>query len=243
MNRDENTHRFDELDAGHALGDLDRAESTEWATLSQNSSNDPALERLATELELSAIPRIEMPAGLAQRLKTSIPAAEPEEKPVSTISILPWLGWGIAACLAGVLGVSHLKQEPSPDLAEQRADLLQNAPDVQTSSFAGASPAYETVSGTVVWSDARQQGFMTLSNLSANNPAQKQYQLWIVDPTRDEIPVDGGVFDIPTGSQPVVIPVHAKLPVNHPAAFVITLEKPGGVVQSKQETVVALAKF
>jgi len=243
MNRDENTNRFDELDAGHALGNLDRAESTEWAELSQNSSSDPALERIATELEISAVPRIAMPPALAQRLKASIPASEPEDKPVPKISILPWLGWGIAACLAVVLGVSHLKKEPSPDFAKQRADLLQTAPDVRTLPFAAASPAYETVSGTVVWSDSRQQGFMTLSNLSANDPAQKQYQLWIVDPTRDDIPVDGGVFDIPTGSQPVVIPIQAKLAVNHPAAFVITLEKPGGVVQSKQETVVALAKF
>jgi anti-sigma-K factor RskA len=83
---------------------------------------------------------------------------------------------------------------------------------------------------------------MTLGHLPANDPAVSQYQLWIVDPARDEIPVDGGVFDVPAAGGPVVIPIHAKLRVTKPAAFVITLEKPGGVVRSKQEIVVAIAK-
>jgi hypothetical protein len=37
---------------------------------------------------------------------------------------------------------------------------------------------------------------MSLKNLAVNDPTQNQYQLWIVDPERDELPVDGGVFDI-----------------------------------------------
>ena len=78
--------------------------------------------------------------------------------------------------------------------------------------------------------------------MPANDPATSQYQLWIVDPARDELPVDGGVFDIPASADPVVIPIDAKLPVKAPAAFVITREKPGGVVRSKQEIVVAIAK-
>ena len=82
---------------------------------------------------------------------------------------------------------------------------------------------------------------MTLTQLPVNNPDAKQYQLWIVDPMRDEKPVDGGVFDIPAGSDTVVVPIRSALAVNQPKAFVITLEQPGGVVVSKQETVVALA--
>jgi len=70
-----------------------------------------------------------------------------------------------------------------------------------------------------------------------------QYQLWIVDPSRDaDAPVDGGVFDIPADGSPVVVPITAKLALSKPQAFVITLEQPGGVVKSKQEKVVALAK-
>ena len=59
---------------------------------------------------------------------------------------------------------------------------------------------------------------------------------------RDEKPVDGGVFDIPTDAETHVIPIYNPVAVSEPQAFVITLEQPGGVVVSKQEVVVALAK-
>ena len=82
---------------------------------------------------------------------------------------------------------------------------------------------------------------MSLVNLPVNDPTQNQYQLWIVDPKRDEIPVDGGVFNIPAGSKTAIIPIRNTLQVSKPTVFVITLEQPGGVVKSKQEVVVALA--
>jgi len=54
--------------------------------------------------------------------------------------------------------------------------------------------------------------------------------------------VDGGVFDIKERSSTTVIPIRNALQVSKPTVFVITLEQPGGVVKSKQEVVVALAK-
>lgn len=83
---------------------------------------------------------------------------------------------------------------------------------------------------------------MTLSGIPVKDPDKAQYQLWIVDPKHDEAQAVGGVFDIPTDGSPVVIPISAKLALTNPQAFVITLEQPGGVVKSKQEKVVALAK-
>ena len=76
---------------------------------------------------------------------------------------------------------------------------------------------------------------MSLTNLPVNDPKSKQYQLWIVDPARDEKPVDGGVFDITASEGEVIIPIRNPLAVTNPQAFVITLEQPGGVVVSKQE--------
>lgn len=265
MNRDEAIHRFEELDAGRALGDLDAIETAEWTDLAKRlgRTGDAALERLAAEMENSATPRIAMPPALAAKIKASIPASTatplPAADPVATpfahavakpsrpaVPLSAWLGWAAAACLAILLGITHFKKgaikESSTDVAAQRLEELKSAPDLRRLPFAAASPTYGTVSGTVEWSDAIQQGAMTLSNLRANNPEQQQYQLWIVDPTRDDIPVDGGVFDIPAGPGPVVIPIHAKLAVRNPAAFVITVERPGGVVRSKQEIVVAVAK-
>ena len=81
-------------------------------------------------------------------------------------------------------------------------------------------------------------------SIPVNYPSQEQYQLWIVDPDRDaDSLVDGGVFDIPGDATSAVIPITAKLPLSNPRAFVITLEQPGGVVKSRQEQVVALAKI
>ena len=96
--------------------------------------------------------------------------------------------------------------------------------------------------GEVIWNDEKQEGYMSLENLAVNDPTKNQYQLWIVDPKRDELPVDGGVFDITLKDGKSIIPIRNALAINKPVAFVITLEQSGGVVKSKQEVVVALAK-
>jgi anti-sigma-K factor RskA len=67
--------------------------------------------------------------------------------------------------------------------------------------------------------------------MPVNDPGEAQYQLWIIDPERDTHPVDGGVFNVSSSGE-VIIPVQARLPVDRPTTFAITLEKPGGVVVS-----------
>lgn len=57
----------------------------------------------------------------------------------------------------------------------------------------------------MVWSTEGQEGYLRLKGLPANEPSRSQYQLWIVDPERDEFPVDGGVFDIPSGEREDVV--------------------------------------
>jgi hypothetical protein len=242
MTREERLLRFEELDAGRALGDLDAAEIAEWKALAAElgTGGDPCLDLLAAELEVALTGKLTplLPAEVAARLRQRIPAAARK----SRILPGPWLGWAIAACLLAFVVLRGALPVRPPSAGDRRAELVQQAGDLQRLEFTPAGDAYATARGEVVWSDARQEGYMTLSRLPANDPARKQYQLWIVDPARDEIPVDGGVFDIPAGDGPVVIPIDAKLAVKAPAAFVITLEQPGGVVRSKQETVVALAK-
>jgi hypothetical protein len=127
-------------------------------------------------------------------------------------------------------------------LLQKFESLLQDESDTQRLEFASASDPYNGLSGEVIWNDEKQQGYMSLENLAVNDPTQNQYQLWIVDPERDELPVDGGVFDITEKDGKQIIPIRNALAINKPVAFVITLEQPGGVVKSKQEVVVALAK-
>jgi len=143
-----------------------------------------------------------------------------------------YAGWAAAAAMAIALVIFRADVETQSPAAD-RGQLLASAPDLITAPWAVSDqPGYENVRGDVVWSDSAQNGYMRLAGLPANNPAERQYQLWIVDPERSAEPVDGGVFDIPAGSGEFIVPIQAKLGVDKPVAFAITLEKPGGVVVS-----------
>ena len=301
--------RFEELDAGRALGDLSPEEVAEWKTLSLEGTMDQTIDfdLLATELELNHTEDCPLSSSLATRIEDTIPAFSATIKSNQSasgkiISILPWLGWAAAACLVVLfnLPTKDVTLKISTELAQVKAELsdkektitdlesaklelaklneklsgelstesgkidalntqiarlteklpliqkfdslIQDKPDTQRLEFASASDPYAGLSGEVIWNDEKQEGYMSLENLVVNDPTINQYQLWIVDPERDELPVDGGVFDITQKDGKQIIPIRNALAINKPVAFVITLEQPGGVVKSKQEVVVALAK-
>jgi hypothetical protein len=253
MIQDDSMNRFEELCAGRALGDLSPEEERELDALGRQLGIEPdaAFELLATSLEMEALKGSHepMPAGLEARLLAcaadlsgGMPqnVVRPEVPAWRRILGNPLTGWAAAAAVAVFALLGSPRQAPlSPALAE--SELRSEARDLIERNFEGLGE-FKGAGGKVVWSDQFQQGFMTLSGIPVNDPGKAQYQLWIVDPKRDEAPVDGGVFDIPTDGSPVVIPISAKLALSNPQAFVITLEQPGGVVKSKQEKVVALAK-
>jgi hypothetical protein len=301
--------RFEELDAGRALGDLSPEEVTEWEALAQEGAMDQTIDfdLLATELELNHTEDCALSSSLTTRLKDTIPAFSATIKSNQSatgqiISIIPWLGWVAAACLLVffTLQTGDDTQDISAELAQVKIELsdkektitdlesakqklaelneklsselstesgkidalntqiaklteklpllqkfeslIQDESKTQRLEFASASDPYNGLSGEVIWNDEKQEGYMSLENLAVNDPTQNQYQLWIVDPKRDELPVDGGVFDITQKGGKSIIPIRNALAINKPVAFVITLEQPGGVVKSKQEIVVALAK-
>ena len=128
---------------------------------------------------------------------------------------------------------------PSP--ADERALLLAKSASLKITFGATKDPAAAGVTGDVVWDPVTQRGFMHFVGLAANDPALRQYQLWIFDGGRDQrYPVDGGVFDVPADATEVVVPIRAALPVLSAKAFAVTIEKPGGVVVSGRQHVVAL---
>jgi len=132
-------------------------------------------------------------------------------------------------------------EKPLPTPAEERAALLAKSDSLKISLGATKDPAAAGVTGDVVWDPATQRGFLHFTGLAANDPAVHQYQIWIFDAGRDKrYPVDGGVFDVPANAGDVVIPIRAALMVRKPAAFAVTVEKPGGAVVSGREHVVAL---
>jgi len=180
------------------------------------------------------------------------------EKPKA--SIFGWLGWAAAAaaCVALIANIWHTRVAspevsqlpptpiPSPRALtpqEQFAAFESSTPNLVRANWApGNVKDIRGVTGEVVWSDAKQAGYIRISGLPKNDPGREQYQLWIFDENQDpKTPIDGGVFDASSDGE-IVIPIDAKIKVKNPKVFAITVERPGGVVVSKQEKVAALAK-
>ncbi len=251
MTSSEQNLRFDELSAGRAMGDLSLEEERELVLLGEQLGIDPdlAFELLAASIEVEFLQTTcaPLPASLAARLhqcadeisRTAV-IITPQVQAWQRVIRNPLIGWAAAAAIA-IIAVIITQKDPQISPAQAEAKLRGEASDFIERKFAGLGD-FNAAGGKVIWSDQLQQGYMTLTGIPANDPKKAQYQLWIVDPKRDEAPVDGGVFDIPTDGSPVVVPIAAKLALTNPQAFVITLEQPGGVVKSKQEKVVALAK-
>lgn len=157
-------------------------------------------------------------------------------------------GWyaAVAALLALAVLVFNPRDpggagtDPAPTLAQQYDALATEAGTVAASwGFAGngADERFAKTTGEVIWNTDTQTGYMKLNGLPVNDPTKEQYQLWIVDASRDTAVeftnrIDGGVFDI-TAQGEVIIPIDAKLVARQAAAFAITVETPGGVVESK----------
>lgn len=123
-------------------------------------------------------------------------------------------------------------------LAERRATLMASAPDLVRWGWQRVDnpQTSATVAGDIIFSSAEQSGYMLIEGLVPNDPTALQYQLWIFDESRDDrFPVDGGVFDVPAGGGPTIVPIEAKLSVRKPVLFAITVEPPGGVVVSERK--------
>ena len=112
------------------------------------------------------------------------------------------------------------------------------ATDVQTAQWLGVHNP-QTV-GQIVWSQGQQAGYMVFENLPINDPSKQQYQLWIFDgDVNQEVPVDGGVFDI--ANTKTTIMFSAMHRVNKAVQFAVTIEQPGGVQRSKREKIAVVA--
>lgn len=172
-----------------------------------------------------------MPGDLRERLLGMARARALDSAPRARRANWP-ARWGWAAAAAMVLawivtGVLLPRQPTVPDSVS-----VQAAPDVVRLPWRSEISGYEEVRGEIVWSDSLQAGEMRFAGLPPNDPESQQYQLWIVDPDRSGHPVDGGVFDA-SAEGDIVVPVDAKLNVQQPVAFAVTLEQRGGVVVSE----------
>jgi anti-sigma-K factor RskA len=204
-------------------------------------------------------------ASRAQAVSTSAePPAEKDEFQKTFAfepnkSIWNWLGWAVAAAACVVLAVNLyttrinptdiVRTTPTPTAtpeikltpAQEMERFMASTQDVVRSTWGDFDPKKPmNVQGEVVWSNSAQKGFVKFGNLPVNDKTKEQYQLWIFDENQKH-PVDGGVFDAGEAGE-IVIPIDAKIKVQKPKMFAVTAEKPGGVVVSPLEKVMAVAK-
>lgn len=248
------SERWVELMAGHTLDDLSQDERIELNALrlERGGDEDLSFDLAATAVHLAMMPQptAPMPAHLEERILQSfqrfrpIPSpttpAPPQRVEVPAATAAPSapmiyrLGWlAAAACFVFAIASWWPRSVPPSNLfvaVDNQADLI--TPAWTFNEAGGADPRFASVSGEVHWSTAAQSGYMQFAGMPVNDPAIQQYQLWIVDPGRDAEPVDGGVFDV-TETGRIRVPIRAKLPIGSPAAFAVTVEKPGGVVVSE----------
>lgn len=172
-------------------------------------------------------------------------AREPREG-ARTSAASPRWGWYAAAIAAVIAGAAWLPEWRRPAATPPAtADFLMTrlleeptTTRVQCACTEDPLCSGATVCGDVVWNRERGEGFLRVEGIAPNDPSEFQYQLWIVDASRDErYPVDGGVFDVPSGCREVVIPIKAALPVREAALFAVSVEKPGGTVVSDRRFV------
>lgn len=195
-------------------------------------------------------------AWIASEARSAAPAvrhvsARSPERPV-VAGRLSWAPWLVAAACLVIAAVAWFGSPTAPvsptatrTAAERYAEFISEPPSdfvqVAWGAVGKGIELPEGFTGEVVWSDARNEGYMIFDGLPRNNPSQEQYQLWVFDATRPEAtPVDGGVFDIDESGR-VIVPINTKIRVREAAAFAVTVEEPGGVVVSSRDRIATLA--
>ncbi len=251
-----------DLFAGSALGDLTEEEESRLLQTTSaefhREADEVARTAAAIHLALHGSTLTPMPRGLRRRVHDELSrrmndatsdirlSSAPSSQPValgdalgSRREMVAWIVTAASLMIAFGFWFSS-NWTPQSNLAAKRARLVSTRGTITSEWSAGKTPFESRVSGDVVWNTTSQEGYMRFVNMPVNDPSKEQYQLWIIDPERDDEPVDGGVFDV-TSTGEMIIPIQAKLRVIKPVAFAITIEKPGGVVVSTQERLPLLA--
>jgi anti-sigma-K factor RskA len=240
--------------------DLSSADEGEAASMRIVDHLDESFDYAAAAIDVAIFPPTEeapasLRAAVHERLTRLAQAAEPTPMPslvneprrdAPPPAPSPRWGWyaaAVAIVIAAVAWWPEFGRTPatppaSPDFLVTR--LLEEPTTTQVQCSCTEDPLCrgEKSCGDVVWNPERGEGYLRLVGIEPNDPREFQYQLWIVDATRDErYPVDGGVFDVPSDCAEVIVPIRAALPVGSAALFAVSVEKPGGVVVSDRRFV------
>jgi anti-sigma-K factor RskA len=250
--------QLDQLDPGNADMEFRSLEMTAAAIALANIEIEPMPVHLRARLDEGADKHFAEAKTIVGELwpPATRTLYEPTEE-TPRFNWFGWLGWAAAAAAVIALAINIYISRPTkaPEIAhdqpqhapqtltttQMRDDFVKTAADIVRASWAaGNVKGITQLVGDVVWSDEKQSGYMTFKGLPPNPPDQYTYQLWIKAKNQEDM-IDGGTFDVNSQGE-VVIPIDAKLKAKSPDMFAVTMEKPGGVVVSKKEKIVSIAK-
>jgi anti-sigma-K factor RskA len=193
--------------------------------------SDPELRELVDQLDAAAaaVAHSATPRPLPPELRERVLGEVRRGKTIAFGRRLNWIPWAIAACLA--LSCAYLVAERGRlrkrvTHLEQR-DLLAQ---VQIASLNSQLKNAPDANAVVVWDEKRQRGVLKVTRLPANE-ADRDYQLWLVDP-RYKNPIDGGVFHVANDGT-LRLPFRPSSPVREAKGFAISLERKGGVTKAE----------
>lgn len=225
----------EELEEQAALYAFDLLEGDEQTAFEQRLASDPDLRarvdslREAAALTAHAAPLRQPPAALEGRILDAIRVAPVRFSGPSSSSGSSWLPWALAACLAlacVVLVADRVHTQKEITALEQRNAFAQ----LRIATLASKLETAPDAIATVVWDAEKQEGVLKVTNIPAN-AADRDYQLWIVDPDYPQ-PVDAGVFHVANdGNQS--IPFKPKARVGAADAFAVSLERKGGAPKAE----------
>ena len=147
--------------------------------------------------------------------------------------ILSFLPWALAACFALAALVAGLDDfRGKKEIAElNRRDVIAH---LQIASLRAQINAYTNSSAIVVWNAARQRGLIRLQDLPKPE-AGRDYQLWIIDPTK-KAPVSAGVVP-PEKLNVGEMEFQPAHPITTAAKFALSIEKAGGSMEPQGQII------
>lgn len=259
------TEHQQELACLYALGALPDQEAKAFASALDADEELQRFTRRLGEVTIGlalSTTACEPPPDLKRKVLAAVARSEHAVRPdfrsvdSSAMSWLRWMPWAAAACLTFACVALYqqnitlkrdgaLSTNLSAEQRRQLASLHIELADLQTrdrvsqmriamlGSLLEGSPKAVAVS---LWDVERQDGVLVVQNL-APQPADKDYQLWVIDPQHGS-PVDAGVFTVDEKGN-VRFRFKPKVSVKSADKFAVTLEKKGGVPAPQGQMVLA----
>jgi anti-sigma-K factor RskA len=221
----------EQLEEQASLYVLGLLEGEEAAAFERRLQSDAELRALVDQLDSAAasLAHVAPPRPPPPELRERVLSQVRDRKTVAFPRRMNWIPWAAAACFA--LTCAYLIAERSGlrkriTRLEQRDVLAQ----IQIASLSSKLQSAPNANAVVVWDEKKQRGILKVTALP-RNAADRDYQLWLVDP-RYKNPVDGGVFHVANDGT-LSVPFHPAEPVRQAKGFAISIERKGGVPKAE----------